>query len=227
MLSGTTNAGEPPGHQQQSTTTAAVAAPNVGNRSDAIPLALLAQHQCDVPASTGLEPKKERAVAVGTRADAEGVDRVRQCSLAVAAAAVAARRGGLSTPIPASSAGAVPRRSLPLHDEAKGHHLVGQAKDEAKTSRRSPVRQMGTGILNNVLGVWTASGLSVSDSRASKVDETVDIGAQANPSGVYPIVQPIAYLSTRQRPSSPPGKSSPHPRATGVAAGTAKPMPVR
>ncbi len=44
----------------------------------------------------------------------------------------------------------------------------------------------------------------MSKSRAGKVDETVNIGAQANPSGVYPVIQPIAYFhSQQQAPRAP------------------------
>lgn len=48
--------------------------------------------------------------------------------------------------------------------------------------------QMGSGILNNSVDAWRTSGIRVSEGSPSTVDESVDVGAQANPSGIYPVV---------------------------------------
>lgn len=48
--------------------------------------------------------------------------------------------------------------------------------------------QMGSGVLQNNVGAWRAAGIAVSESVAGRVDESVDVGAQANPAGIYPVL---------------------------------------
>lgn len=227
MLSGLGSKVEAPEDQRRPTTATAPATSDGGISSDAIPLALLAQHQSHVPAPTCSEQGRERADAAARHHHAEGVGGMGQCSSAVTAAAAAARRGGDPSPVSASSDCGVPPEPRRVQEQAQVEQSTRNATGESKAPRQSAARQMGTGVLNNALGVWAASGISVSESRASKVDETVDVGAQANPSGVYPVVQPLAYLPGRHRPLSPPSSSASHRRATGVAACATKPMPVR
>lgn len=66
---------------------------------------------------------------------------------------------------------------------------------------RPPAGHMGSGVLNNTVGVWRESGVPVNESNASSINESVDIGAQANPSGIYPVL----HFMNGSRPSQLPG----------------------
>ena len=55
----------------------------------------------------------------------------------------------------------------------------------------STASRFGSPVLRNTVQSWRSSGFEVSESRPSIIDENVDIGAQANPYGVYPIVFPF------------------------------------
>lgn len=48
--------------------------------------------------------------------------------------------------------------------------------------------QMGSGVLQNSVGAWRSAGIAVSENVAGRVDERVDVGAQANPAGIYPVL---------------------------------------
>lgn len=90
-----------------------------------------------------------------------------------------------------------------MHDKEKVQQTVRKETGRSVNSEQR-AGQMGSGALSNAIGAWTSSGIFVSRSRAGRVDESVDVGAQANPSGVYPIMQPMAYLPRSQRPPSAP-----------------------
>ncbi|CAM9794132.1 unnamed protein product, partial [Ectocarpus sp. 12 AP-2014] len=133
-----------------------------------------------------------------------------------------------------TAGGAPPTSEATLHScnvhDASVQQPIEKAHTPQAKSNLPCAGQMGSGVLSNAVGVWTSSGIAVSESRASKVDETVDIGAQANPSGVYPVVQPLGFrgFPAQQPPRSPPGTmaSWEQLKAAEVAA-TTNPLPGR
>jgi len=96
------------------------------------------------------------------------------------------------------------------HEAAHEQQETTQTKQGTRTPKESTQKaeRMGCGALNNAVGAWTAAGIFVSKSRAGRVDETVNIGAQANPSGVYPVIQPIAYFHSQQQAPGAPSFAS-------------------
>lgn len=70
-----------------------------------------------------------------------------------------------------------------------------------KIARRSSAGQMGSGVLSNAVDVWMSSGIRVNESTAGSIDESVDVGAQANPSGIYPVLQHMGHHPHLQLPS--------------------------
>lgn len=74
--------------------------------------------------------------------------------------------------------------------------------------------QMGSGVLQNSLGAWRAAGIAVSENVAGRVDESANVGAQANPTGVYPVL-PIHPLPQQHGTFSllPPAPAAFNPSA--------------
>lgn len=207
---------ESPRDQQQHQLPSAVV-PGSSTWKNAVPVAFYAQYnQHGPPSRAKLRVAAWPAAWPAAAAQQEGWQRE---MMAPPSLAKGARRKAPTGAAAASAAIGEPTYRPPPHfihahdkaNTAQQHQeiLLTEGKTNANAKNKSvnnsrKAGQMGTGALSNTVGVWTSSGIAVSKSRASKVDESVDVGAQANPSGVYPVMRPMAYLSRHHRPPSPP-----------------------
>ena len=188
-------AGEPPKPQQHRPPPAS-----------SIPVALHAQHQHVPPALLSLGVAGGLATS-WTAAQHEEWLRAMAMAQPSYQSAAGVRHRGMPPSMPPSALPSAAGRHLPsfshTHDDERVQtSQAAQAETTGTaTAGKRQGGQMGTGALSNSIGAWTSSGIFVSKSRAGRVDESVDVGAQANPSGVYPVMQPMAYLP---RPQPPP-----------------------
>eukprot|EP00752_Nemacystus_decipiens_P001741 g1684.t1 len=191
-------AGEAPKHQQHQPP-----------QPSAIPMALHAQHQHVPPALMGMRVPGGPAATWTAAQHEEWLSAMAQPSRA-AATATGVRRGEMPacmppSVLPSSSLGREPPRFSHTHDKGGKQQVAQKETGKASGDSNRQAGQMGSGALSNAIEAWTSSGIFVSRSRAGRVDESVDVGAQANPSGVYPVMQPMAFLP---RPHPPPGVPS-------------------
>lgn len=83
------------------------------------------------------------------------------------------------------------RHTSHVTSEAPPFTWLNLSHNSGRGSCGTPLGEMGSGLLSNTLDSWRTSGIRVSESSASSIDESVDVGAQANPSGIYPVLHPF------------------------------------
>ena len=191
-------AGEPPKHRQQQTPAAST-----------IPVALHAQYPHVPPALMSLGVAGGPTATWTAAQHEEWLRAMAQPSPATATVAGVRHRevpASMPSSVLASSVSRAPPRVSHAHNNEKTQQAARKETRKAEENERQ-AGQMGSGALSNAIGAWTSSGIFVSKSRAGRVDESVDVGAQANPSGVYPVMQPMAFLP---RPQPPPNVPANH-----------------